>query len=336
MESLYVQAGDIRMHYLKEGAGEPVVLIHGFPQTSHEWTRLMPLLTDGFALHAVDTRGHGGTDKPADPAGYTRMALANDIVNFIDAMGWNAVNVVAHDWGGIIATKLALEHGNRIKRLALLDTITTGWPRYVDYYYWFMAPGRADRYFREHARSFIETMFLGETRVPCAPPPGSPWNMPRELIAPHVWATPADIEHYVAAIEASAARDVELNYYRNMQFHRVIPEPSAPNGERYEPVSHDEMGRLWEGGRAGGEYLDYGIADRHKTYAGPVLWLYNEHLLAASHSMAASKGPEGDPAWDNFRRHYPNMTCQGVPAGHFFVEERPDIVAAALRRFLLA
>jgi pimeloyl-ACP methyl ester carboxylesterase len=334
MESLYAQAGDLRMHYLKDGAGEPVVLIHGFPQTSHEWTRVMPLLSDRFALHAVDTRGHGRTDKPADASGYTRMALATDIVRFIDAMGWDKVNVVAHDWGGIIASKLSLEYGDRIKRLALLDTITTGWPRFVEYYYWFMAPGRADRFFREHGRSFIETMFLGETAVPCPPPPGSPWNIPRELIAPTVWATPDDIEHYVAAMQASAAHDVDLNYYRNMEFHRIIADPVAPNGERHEPVSHAEMGRLWEAGEAGREYLDYGADDRHKTYAGPVLWMYNEHLLAASDSTAAVNGPHGDPAWDNFRRHYPNMTCEGVPAGHFFVEERPDLVATALRKFL--
>lgn len=334
MESHYAQAGALRMHYLKHGSGRPVVLIHGFPQTSHEWTRVMPLLGDAFALHAVDTRGHGLTDKPDDPAGYTRMSLATDVVRFIDAMGWSEVDVVAHDWGGIIASKLALEYGDRIARLALLDTITTGWPRFVAYYYWFMAPGRADRFFRDHGPAFIETMFLGESDPPCPPPPGSPWNIPRELIAARSWADAGDIAHYTAAMAAAAAHDVDLNYYRNLNFHRVVADAAAPQGERYEPVSHAEMGRLWEAGEAGRDYLDYAVEDRHKTYGGPVLWMYNTHLLAASSSEAAARGPEGDPAWDNFRRHFPNLTCEGVPAGHFFVEERPDIVAAALRRFL--
>jgi pimeloyl-ACP methyl ester carboxylesterase len=334
MESQYAQAGALKMHYLKHGSGEPVMLIHGFPQTSHEWRRVMPLLADRFTLYAIDTRGHGLTEKPADPASYTRLSLATDVVNFIDAMGWDQVNVVAHDWGGIIASKLSLEFGHRIKRLALLDTITTGWPSFVDYYYWFMSPGRADGFFRSHARAFIETMFLGETSTPCPAPPGSPWNMPRDLIAKRIWATAEDIDHYTQAMLSSAERDVDLNYYRNLQFHKVIADASAPHGEHYEPISHAEMGRLWEAGQAGRHYIDYGVEDRHKTYEGPMLWMYNSHLLAASDSVADDAGPHGDPAWDNFRRHYPKITCQGVPAGHFFVEERPDLVAEALRGFL--
>jgi pimeloyl-ACP methyl ester carboxylesterase len=334
MESRFAQAGDLRMHYLRHGEGEPVVLIHGFPQTSHAWRRMMPLLGDRFTLHAIDTRGHGLTDKPDAPAGYTRESLARDVVAFIDAMGWEAVNVVAHDWGGIIASKLALDFGDRVKRLALLDTITTGWPRFVEYYYWFMSPGRADRFFRDEERSFIETMYLGKSEAPCPPPPGSPWNIPRELIAAQTWATPEDIEHYVTAQAAAAAHDVDLHYYRNLRFHRVIADGAAPHGERYEPVSHEVMGRLWETGEAGREYLDYAVADRHKTYAGPVLWMYNQHLLTASGSSAAERGPEGDPAWDNFRRNFPKLASSSVAAGHFFPEERPDVVAAALRAFL--
>jgi pimeloyl-ACP methyl ester carboxylesterase len=295
----------------------------------------MPLLADEFALYAVDTRGHGRSEKPEDPASYTRMQLATDIANFIDAMGWRKVRVVAHDWGGIIASKLSLEYGERVERLALLDTITTGWPIFVDYYYWFMSPGRADHFFRQHGRSFIETMFLGETKVPCPRAPASPWNIPRELIAPRRWATPEDIEHYVVALAASAEHDVDLNYYRNLQFHRVVSDSGVAHGERYEPVTHHEMAWMWENGTAGKEYLDYAVDDRHKQYSGPVLWLYNEHLLSASGSTAVEgTRPTGDPAWENFRRHYPNLRCAAVPGGHFFAEEMPELTADLLRSFL--
>ncbi len=336
-QSLYVQAGDLRMHCLNEGEGEPTILIHGFPETSREWTRLMPLLADRWSLYAIDTRGHGRTEKPADPAGYTRLSLATDVVRFMDAMGWKKANVVAHDWGGIIASKMALEFGDRINRLALLDTITTGWPTFVDYFYWMVAPGRSDSFFRTNARSFIETMFLGESEPPCPPPPESPWNMPRELIAPAIWATQDDVDHYVAAITASAANDVDLHYYRNMTFHRVIADPAMPHGERYEPVAHEEMARMWESGTAGKTYLDYGVEDRHKTFEGPMLWMYNIHLLTASGSADTDgRGPAGDPAWDNFRRNFPNLQCGGVSAGHFFVEEAPEAIAPRLRAFLAA
>jgi pimeloyl-ACP methyl ester carboxylesterase len=335
MESLYAQAGDIRMHYLKEGSGEPVVMIHGFPETSHEWTRVMPLLADAFTMYAIDTRGHGKTDKLSDPAGYTRMQLARDVVNFIDAMRWPKVKVVAHDWGGIIAAKASLEFGDRIERLALLDTITTGWPTFVEYYYWFMSAGRADEFFRDYGRSFIETLFLGESNPRCPDPPGSPWNLPRALIAPHRWATRQDIDHYVAAINESSAHGVDLNYYRNLEFHRVVADQSAPNGERYVPLSHTEMARMWESQQLPKEYIDYAVADRHKRYAGRVLWMYNKNLLQASASAGGDLGPKGDPAWENFRRHYPNLRGVAVAAGHFFVEEAPEFTANHLRQFLL-
>src|ERR1700687_188784 len=123
MESLFAQAGDLRMHYSKEGHGKPVLLIHGFPETSHEWTRIMSMLADRFTLYAIDTRGHGKTEKPADPTGYTRKELATDLVNFIDAMGWQKVKLVAHDWGGIIAAKMSLEFGDRIEGVGALATL---------------------------------------------------------------------------------------------------------------------------------------------------------------------------------------------------------------------
>ena len=83
------------------------------------------------------------------------------------------------------------------------------------------------------------------------------------------------------------------------------------------------------------KYIDYAAEDRHKKYAGPVLWMFNQYLLPASGSSAdAGRGPEGDPAWENFQRHYPDKRCVSVPAGHFFIEECPELVAKQLRSFL--
>src|SRR5216683_523751 len=84
MESRFVDTGDIRMHYYHAGSGDPVILIHGFPETAYEWRHQVPALAEGFEVFAVDTRGHGQSDKPK--TGYTRADLAQDIVNFMDAL----------------------------------------------------------------------------------------------------------------------------------------------------------------------------------------------------------------------------------------------------------
>ena len=121
MQSAFVQTRDIRMHYIQHGAGEPVIFIHGFPETSYEWRHQIAELGEDYACFAPDTRGFGQTDKPG--IRISRHLLASDIVNFMDALGIERAAVVGHDWGGIIAFKLAIDWPHRVSRLALLDTL---------------------------------------------------------------------------------------------------------------------------------------------------------------------------------------------------------------------
>ena len=104
--SEFVQTSDLRMHYLQQGTGDPVVLIHGFPETSYEWRHQIPVLAEHYAVFAPDTRGMGQTDKP--DIRVSRRLLAQDIANFMDALGLERAAVVGHDWGGIIAFKFAI------------------------------------------------------------------------------------------------------------------------------------------------------------------------------------------------------------------------------------
>jgi pimeloyl-ACP methyl ester carboxylesterase len=321
-----VRVGDLDLHYRSWGSGAPLIVLHGWPETSYEWRHVGPLLAaEGkWRVLAPDTRGHGHTEAP--PTGYTRGELAADVVGFMDALGIDRAPVVGHDWGGIIAFKVGVDHGDRVERLALLDTITTGWPRFVDYFYWFMVPDLAERFFAQHADDFISTILGRRGTPPLPPPPESPFNMPPELLALRDWADDTDVEEYASPYRGAGEIAATCRYYRSLCFHRVIADESAPHGERYEPVSHEEMAAAWLAGTAGGEYLDYGIEDRHKTYDGPTLWM-------ATSGVAAAAGDD-EPAFENFRRHFPDMTTQPVDAGHFFCEEAPDVTAEALTRFL--
>ncbi len=321
-----VMAGALRIHYREWGDGEPVILLHGWPETSHEWRHVGPVLAadSRWRVLAPDTRGHGQTEAP--PSGYTRAELADDIVAFMTALGIERAPIIAHDWGGIIAFKIAVDHGDRVARLALLDTITTGWPTFVDYYYWFMVPGLAERFFRDHSDSFIRRI-VGQRGAPDLPgPPESPFNMPPELLAVRPWATDVDVAAYATPYRHQEEIDATCAYYRSLSFHRVLSDVTAPNGERYEPVSHEDMASAWLAGTAGGEYLDYGVEDRHKTYDGPTLWMPSAGVLAAADVE--------DPAMTNFRRHFPDLRVVPIDAGHFFCEEQPADTTAALLAFL--
>src|SRR5215212_6969121 len=145
MHSAFVQTRDLRMHYLQAGTGSPVILIHGFPETSYEWRNQFPVLAEHFAVFAPDTRGFGRTDKP--DIRVSRSLLAGDIINFMDALGIEQAAVVGHDWGGIIAFKLAIDYQQRVTRLALLDTLCTVWAPRAIHGYWFKARGLAEEFF---------------------------------------------------------------------------------------------------------------------------------------------------------------------------------------------
>ena len=145
MDSHYVQTRDLRMHYLQQGTGEPVIFIHGFPETSYEWRHQFAAFAGQYACFAPDLRGFGATEKPG--VRVSRQLLAQDIVNFMDALGIERAAVVAHDWGGIVAFKLAIDWPERVTRLALLDTLCTVWAPGAVHGYWFKAAPYPEEFF---------------------------------------------------------------------------------------------------------------------------------------------------------------------------------------------
>ena len=143
------------------------------------------------------------------------------------------------------------------------------------------------------------------------------------------------LDAYTIPYEQGVATRVSCSYYRSMPFHRVVPDADAPNGERYELVPHQEMGRMWRNGEVVAEYLDYAPEDRHKTYEGATLWLYGRYLVEVAGGRLSEAGvPVGDPSFDSFSRHFPNLSAEAVDGGHFFVESHPEETAKLLDNFL--
>ncbi len=119
-ESGRVHANDINIYYLRQGQGQPLVLLHGWPEFSGVWERCMALLADRFTLLAPDLRGFGETDKPyAGPTdAMTADVLATDLESFLDALGvTQPVGLVSHDVGAQVAQAFARRCPQRLTGL---------------------------------------------------------------------------------------------------------------------------------------------------------------------------------------------------------------------------
>jgi pimeloyl-ACP methyl ester carboxylesterase len=117
--SRYVQTGEVRLHAVIGGDGPPLLLVHGWPESWYAWRLVMPALARDFTVIAVDQRGIGLSDKPAD--GYDTGTLAGDLVGLMDALGHDRFSVVGHDTGFAIGYALAADHPERVDRIALAE-----------------------------------------------------------------------------------------------------------------------------------------------------------------------------------------------------------------------
>lgn len=110
------------------GSGPPLLLLHGYPQTSAIWHRVAPALAENYTVVATDLRGYGESDTPPGGerhAGYTKRIMAQDQVNVMTALGFDQFFLAGHDRGARVAHRLALDHPARVRKLATLDIVPT-------------------------------------------------------------------------------------------------------------------------------------------------------------------------------------------------------------------
>jgi haloalkane dehalogenase len=130
----YREVDGLRLAHLDEGAGPPVIFMHGEPTWSFLWRHVIPPVRDaGFRCLAPDLAGFGRSDKPTDIGWYSydrHTALAASLLEDLDL---RHATIVVHDWGGPIGLRLAVEHAERIERIVILDTgLFTGRQRMTD------------------------------------------------------------------------------------------------------------------------------------------------------------------------------------------------------------
>lgn len=121
MEHRYAKVNGIQLHYVEEGSGELVILLHGFPEFWYGWKNQIPVLSKKYRVVAPDMRGYNLSDKPTKVSDYKIDLLALDIAELIKTLGEEKAIVVGHDWGAAVAWAVACLHPQRVKKLAILN-----------------------------------------------------------------------------------------------------------------------------------------------------------------------------------------------------------------------
>jgi haloacetate dehalogenase len=123
-----IKTGGATINVAIRGKGAPLLLLHGYPETHRMWHKVAPALADEFSVVCADLRGYGDSGKPegtADHSNYSKRAMANDMIEVMAALGHQEFMIGAHDRGARVAYRLALDHAAAVKRLALLDIVST-------------------------------------------------------------------------------------------------------------------------------------------------------------------------------------------------------------------
>ncbi|MCP3801194.1 alpha/beta hydrolase [Allokutzneria sp. A3M-2-11 16] len=119
-----IQLGELTFDVVASGpeSGEPVLLLHGFPQTAHSWHRVTALLNAaGLRTYAPNQRGYSPGARPADVADYAVPNLVRDVIGIADALGLGSFHLVGHDWGAIVAWSTAIGHPERVRTLTAVS-----------------------------------------------------------------------------------------------------------------------------------------------------------------------------------------------------------------------
>lgn len=120
----YMEVDGVRLHYVDEGSGPTIVMVHGNTTWSYLYRKMIPpLLTAGYRCVAMDLMGSGLSDKPADESAYTLQKHVQLVTGLIDKLGLQGITTVGEDWGGVIILRYAIEHRDNVRALVILGTL---------------------------------------------------------------------------------------------------------------------------------------------------------------------------------------------------------------------
>jgi pimeloyl-ACP methyl ester carboxylesterase len=328
MQHHQIETSRLSLHYLEAGSGEPLLLIHGWPQTSHCWHKVMPELSKHFHVIAPDLRGFGLSELQgrSEESGipFSRAQLAADMVSLLDALGIEKAHIAGHDWGGMIAFKLALDFPERIKKLCLIDCSTTHWPHWAAHGLWAKVPGWAEDFFAQGYEAFIRWCFNGEA---ANYPDGVISPFPAQALPVINWCDAEALAHYIANLAQEETQAASVSLYRD-----ALPFYRQDDCGAWQLLTADECKAIWQHEGGPFRHPDYRSAicfapeDLDKRITAPSLYVYTPMLLPKGFRQGEpipDYQPGGDPYADSITAPFTSLRTVGINCGHFIPEECP-------------
>lgn len=207
-ESTSVETNDVRLHVIRAGpeTGDPLVLLHGFPEFWYGWHRVIdPLAAAGYRVLVPDQRGYNRSDKPGGTASYRLDELAADVAGLIDALDHDRAAIVGHDWGGVVGWWLAIHRPERVDRLCTVNA-----PH----------PTAMIQTLRERWKQRLRSLYMALFRLPVVPEliasAGDWWLPVRGMARSSRRGTfsERDFDRYRRAWSQPGAFTAMLNWYR--------------------------------------------------------------------------------------------------------------------------
>ena len=231
----FVDTNGIRMAVYEQGAGPPVILLHGFPEIAFSWRHQLPALAGaGFRAIAPDQRGYGQTDVPPRVSDYRADELIADVHGLLDALELDSATFVGHDWGALLLWQMAIKKPQRIDRLIILniphyprgaiDPIEIMRQRLGNDFYIvnFQHSDEADQLFASDTRHFFDMMMrrkqISREQFDQLPPAMKSLSLIKVFQRSQGSGEPLlgdeELDYFVAAFENSGFTG-PINWYRN-------------------------------------------------------------------------------------------------------------------------
>jgi pimeloyl-ACP methyl ester carboxylesterase len=209
----YIISNKVKLHYVTQGEGPLMLMLHGFPEFWYSWRHQIPEFALDFKVVALDLRGYNDSDKPQEQSAYVMDEFIKDVKGVIKGLGYERCVLVGHDWGGAIAWSFAYAHPEMVERLIVINLphpakFAAGFrtPQQLlrsSYIFFLQLPWLPELLLQSSDYQVIETAFKGMAVNKSA-------------------FTKADIEAYKDAAAKRGALTAMLNYYRNVWQQRLL------------------------------------------------------------------------------------------------------------------
>ncbi len=204
----YIQTNGIRLHYVSQGEGPLMLMLHGFPEFWYSWRYQIPEFAQDYKVVALDLRGYNDSEKPQERAAYGMAELIKDIEGVIKGLGYERCILVGHDWGAGIAWSFAYAYPEMLEKLIVMNL-----PH----------PAKFAEALRSNLQQMLRSWYILFFQLPLLPELMFQFNDYRAIASAFIDTaidktafTSQDLEAYKDAAAKRGALTATINYYRNI------------------------------------------------------------------------------------------------------------------------